>query len=298
MSSNQLFLKRFSSLAVCCLLFILCFFILSCERLSNFINSEERYVWRGARPEVILQTGEHPIWFQLTEDGPVHIESIEDAVLSSAFVPWPYALHIRFLHQREDELVMVVNRGGFLKVTPNEKPVPGIALYSFVNDLMKQYSTGGFVFYEDEPAALLYLDDRFMDSDLPPPETVTWSFNMESNTPFPIEIPALQLLEEDGWVADTLRTGSDGLTYYRVRSGSSVRMFRTNDLTQVGNEISVDVFFDLTQRQTNFPYSSLPDLPTGFFYTGIGFAGDSLFASWEEQQDYSIGAAGFMIIKY
>jgi len=292
MSNDKLFLKRFLPLVVCCLLFIV-----SCERLSNFINSEERYVWRGARPEVILQTGEHPIWFLLTEDGPVHIESVEDAVLTSAFVPWPHALHVRFLHQIDDELVMVVNRDGFFKITPNEKPVPGIALYRFTNELIRQYTAGGLVFYEDKPAALLYLDDRFMDSDLPHPDQVTWSFNMESNAPFPVQIPALQFLEEDGWIADTLRTGSDGFIYYRARKGASVRMFRTKDLSQAGNEISVDVFFDLTQRQTDFPYSSLPGLPQGFFYTGIGYAGDSLFASWEEQQDYSIGAAGFMIIK-
>lgn len=43
---------------------------------------------------------------------------------------------------------------------------------------------------------------------------------------------------------------------------------------------------------------SLPALPQGFVYTGVGPVGDSaLVVSWEEQQDLGIGAAGFMLIK-
>ncbi|MDR0602259.1 MAG: hypothetical protein LBG42_07740 [Treponema sp.] len=42
---------------------------------------------------------------------------------------------------------------------------------------------------------------------------------------------------------------------------------------------------------------SLPPLPEGFVYTGAGMDGDTLFASWEEQQDYNIGAAGFMAVR-
>ena len=42
---------------------------------------------------------------------------------------------------------------------------------------------------------------------------------------------------------------------------------------------------------------SLPPLPEGFVYSGIGLAGDTIVASWEEQDGYSIGAAGFMVLK-
>jgi hypothetical protein len=42
---------------------------------------------------------------------------------------------------------------------------------------------------------------------------------------------------------------------------------------------------------------SLPSLPEGFVYTGAGADGNTLFASWEEQRDYNIGAAGFMAIR-
>ena len=42
---------------------------------------------------------------------------------------------------------------------------------------------------------------------------------------------------------------------------------------------------------------SLPPLPDGFLYTWVGIAGDSLFACWEEQEEYNTGASGFMAIK-
>ena len=41
---------------------------------------------------------------------------------------------------------------------------------------------------------------------------------------------------------------------------------------------------------------ALPALPQGFSYTGAALAGDTLIATWEEQQGYSIGAAGFMAL--
>ena len=42
---------------------------------------------------------------------------------------------------------------------------------------------------------------------------------------------------------------------------------------------------------------SLPTLPEGFVYTGIGMVDDTVFAAWEEQVGFSIGAAGFMVIR-
>ena len=42
---------------------------------------------------------------------------------------------------------------------------------------------------------------------------------------------------------------------------------------------------------------SLPALPEGFVYTGTGMAGDTVIATWEEQNGFSIGAAGFTVLK-
>jgi hypothetical protein len=41
---------------------------------------------------------------------------------------------------------------------------------------------------------------------------------------------------------------------------------------------------------------SLPSLPEGFVYTGIGICENAIIAPWEEQDGYSIGAAGFMVV--
>ena len=41
---------------------------------------------------------------------------------------------------------------------------------------------------------------------------------------------------------------------------------------------------------------ALPKLPDGFFYTRIGYVGDTIIASWEEQEGLNVGAAGLMII--
>jgi hypothetical protein len=40
----------------------------------------------------------------------------------------------------------------------------------------------------------------------------------------------------------------------------------------------------------------LPRLPEGFVYTRLGVSGTVLIAAWEEQLEWNIGAAGFMVI--
>jgi hypothetical protein len=42
---------------------------------------------------------------------------------------------------------------------------------------------------------------------------------------------------------------------------------------------------------------TLPSLPPGFAYTAAAFCSGVLIAAWEEQEGYSIGAAGFMVIR-
>ena len=43
---------------------------------------------------------------------------------------------------------------------------------------------------------------------------------------------------------------------------------------------------------------SLPALPENFVYTGIVLIENAIVASWEEQQEAGIGAAGFMVMEY
>jgi hypothetical protein len=41
---------------------------------------------------------------------------------------------------------------------------------------------------------------------------------------------------------------------------------------------------------------ALPKIPSDFFYTGIAISDNTIIASWEEQQSYGVGAAGFVMI--
>jgi len=298
--NNQLRRKSHSSLFP---LFL--FIILSCSSTEEpSVSAPALINWSGAYPAAILKTGSNPLWFQLTEDGPVHISAIEDAAFTYALTPWPYALHISFIEETSDGIVMTVNRDGFLKLAANNQATPGLGLYRFSGgDFWKQYTVGGFVFYQGYHAAVLYLDNRFLETDAKVPKPRTWSFNMNSNNVFPLEIPALQVFPEaDNWDIDTLRLGSDGTFYFRAAKRKSanpeIKMFRTNNLSEgKAEEISTEVFFNSAPRKVEISHPSLPPLPEGFVYTGLGYTGENLFASWEEQEDFSIGAAGFVVIK-
>jgi len=282
--------------------------LLSCKRsvsekeISVADNNDTPVVYTGILPMAILQTGEYPLWFQLTENGPVYIETLEDAELT-AFVPWPYAFHISYMQENEDSLVMVINRDGYLNIAPNSPlSAEGIALYRFSGgELWQKYTTGGFVYYDGNPVTLLYKENRFLEINEPLPIIRTWTFNMDYDLTFPISIPVFDLFPiDEGWEIDTLRLDK-GFYYYRAakRSGASpsVKMFRTNSLSQQGEEISIDVFYNSFSQKKEFSHLSLPQLPEGYVYTNAGFVGDSLIAAWEEQDEFYIGVAGFMLIK-
>jgi len=279
----------------------LCSF-LSCTR-SEPAQSSSLINWSGAYPAAILQSGEHPLWFLLTEDGPVHITAVEDAAAIYALVPWPYALHIRFMNEKDGHIVMAVNRDGFLKLGPYKTGSHDLALYRFPAQAWQQYTVGGLVYFDDLPAAVIYHDRRFLISDTPSSWPRIWSFNMNSNIPFPADIPVLrQFPHEEGWDIDTLRLAENGFYYYRAARRNAlqpeVRIYRTASLAQDGQEISVEMFYNSAPRENIISHPSLPRLPEGFVYTGTGRTANSLFASWEEQEDYSIGAAGFVVIKH
>jgi len=258
-----------------------------------------------------LQPGEYPLWFQITEEGPVHIGtpgevshgSIEDADYSGGFIPWTHAVYITSMADNGDGIVMAVNRAGFIKL--KQEPA-GIALYYFSGgEIFNQHTVGGFVFYGDDPVVLIYSDDRFLDSvslSSFQPFYGTWSFNMNSNIPFPVEVPAFKFYpQSDNWIIDTLRKGDDDFFYYRAarrnNSRQEINTLRTANLSHSGVAVSLEVFHNSAPHKEIISHPSLPELPENFFYTGIIFTADSLAALWEEQIDFSIGAAGFVIIK-
>jgi len=272
---------------------VVCFFV-SCSR-----SSPENETANGALPAAVIMTGKVPLWFQLTEEGAVLLDTIEDAVNKTALTPWTLAPNAGLIREKEGSVYLAVNRFGFIKFTPYND---GIAIYGFPGgDLWRRYSIGGFVFHNNNPVALLYSDDRFQNSAAPLPVSRTWSFSMESNLPFTVNFRALDMFPaNEGWNVDTLRSGHDGLIYFRAvnRSGTEpqIRMLRTANLSDTGNNISAEAFFNSSPVKNTVFHSSLPPLPKGFVYTGIAKIKDSLFVTWEEKAGYSIGAAGFMLV--
>jgi hypothetical protein len=109
------------------------------------------------------------------------------------------------------------------------------------------------------------------------------------------------------WEAEVVRRGPDGFWYIRVRekgqAQNSTAYFRTGDLAIEGERISIDEWRNSDPRGSdstgaNFdagPFP-LPALPEGFAYSNVTLLGNVLVASWEEQFDAVIGAAGFMVM--
>jgi hypothetical protein len=334
----------------------------------------------SARPWAIVQAGEYPLWFQFGNAGPVPIETIEDACFSAAFVPWPHAPHVRFMLAQGDDLLMAVNQEGLIRFAPQGAGRMGLYRYSG-GDFWRQYTVGAFVLIDTLPAALLYRDDRFLDSDAPLPSPRLWTFDLSSTALKTLTLPALDIFApEDDWDIDALRRGGDDQWYFRASRKNAtrpeLRMFRSGDLIEEGTQVSLGTFQNTALPQplsaapeslremlnTAFAESgsgvaaivspefqmirsfaadkekeiifgfysgntdsqpggaflvaiqasgngwyiksapsvsrfSLPALPEGFYYTGICMVGDNIIASWEEQDEYSIGAAGFMVIR-
>ena len=375
----QLPMRRF------CLYVLLPCLLFSCSRqntveIATRTASEPPPAAPSVMPLAILQAGEYPLWFQFTDQGLVLIETIEDACYSAAFAPWPLAIHARFMLAHGEDLLMAVNRDGFIRLSPREGGQT--VLYRFSGgEFWQQYTVGACALLDTKPAALLYLDDRFFDSSAPLPSPRQWTFDPQTAGLIPFSLPLLDAFApEDGWDIDALRRGGDGNWYFRAvrKTGGQpeLRLFRSGDLGQESEPVSRGAFQNAALPEPlssapgplrdmlaavlvesgcgsaavvspEFPaarsfaadrekaamlcfYSgiqagpgnaflvaatpqggalytesgalsvrgfSLPPLPEGFQYTGIGVCGDTLCASWEEQLEYSIGASGFMAIR-
>jgi hypothetical protein len=190
------------------------------------------------------------------------------------------------------------------------QPEPDVALYRIPGDLYWQTYTVAALFpYHGRPALLFSRDDHFSEPAANPPEPPVLAPAEDFSGFTGLEIPALEDIPfAEGWEADLLRPGVDGYWYYRglrrINNGREIHYFRTRDLSQRGEGISAGVFRASqapaetgTEEENREGRRFLPILPEGFAYTGLAWLGDTLFASWEEQEDYNIGAAGFMAVK-
>jgi hypothetical protein len=215
-------------------------------------------------PLAVLRSGEYPLWFQLSDAGPLLLDSIDDACFSAALVPWPLAPHVRFVLARGNELLMAVNRDGFVRFAPwdagNGAADTGLFYFSG-GEFWRQYTVGAFVFVDEQPAALLYRDDRFLDSGAALPSPRLWTFDVFSAGLEALDIPALAPFPPDeGWDADTLRPGGDGFWYYRVvkKTGPQpeMRLFRAASLGESGQAASLGAFQNSALSE---PLAAAPD---------------------------------------
>ena len=255
----------------------------------------------------LLKTGLNPLWFELGPDGPGLIESPAAAALMP-FAPWPHARHITAIQEWDGFLVMPVNRDGFLVLgaAPETTDVGNtdIFLYRAAAGLWDSYTTESFFLWEDKPAILLYRNDFFTELSAPPINPQVYVLDKASAVPFAVFVPALESFPSGGpWETELVHPGPGGFWFYRMREKGKPQgetaYFRTPNLTEAGEKISAGEWRNSSrpdEKETDFSSFTLPALPEGFAYTGAAALGDVIAASWEEQQEASIGAAGFMVM--
>ena len=260
----------------------------------------------------MLRTGENPLWFELGPGGPELIQSPDQASLIP-YTPWPNARFVTGIQRWDGFLVMAINRDGFLVLglgettasAGNSDDTAAAVLYRVTgNGLWDPYTAESFFIWKDKPAVLLYRNDFFIETSASSLRPQVYFLDRSSAAPLGVSIPALEHFPSDGpWEAEVVRRGADGLWYYRMREKgkdqNETAYFRTRNLAEKGESISADEWWksNLPENPENIPSSSLPPLPEGFVYTGVALLGGILLASWEEQQEAGIGAAGFMVIK-
>jgi hypothetical protein len=193
----------------------------------------------GRSPLALLQSGENPLWFELGEQGPALIPSPEEAPLHP-FVPWPLTRRVAGILGREDRIILGINREGFLVFVPwAGGESGGIALYRIDNSpYWKDYSVESLFVFDSKAAAMLYRDDYFIDSSLPPPSPRVWALESDAGMRELIVEAFEGLPPEDGWDLEALRQGPDDRWYYRaIRKSGPLRgigYFRAGDLSLPG----------------------------------------------------------------
>ncbi|MDR2371435.1 MAG: hypothetical protein LBD71_08140, partial [Treponema sp.] len=145
-------------------LFMLFVFVVSCKPQKTeavFAPGPEA----GLPPFALLETGENPLWFELSPEGPRVIDAPGNASLAP-FVPWTTARHITgMLPGKAGGLVMAVNRGGFLLAGTYGAAgarVPELtALHRVEAPYWNDYTAVSFFLLNEKPAVLLSRDDFF-----------------------------------------------------------------------------------------------------------------------------------------
>jgi len=225
-------------------------------------SSAPFYAAAAAWPALaLLETGEHPLWFELGPHGPVHIQSPHAATLA-AYMPWPHARFVAEIMPWEGFLVMAVNQDGFFILRAETSMQSARAMLYRVADggFWAPYTIGSFFLWRDQPAALLYRNDFFTAIYPVSPQPQVFVLDKSSPVPLGAEVPALHdVFPGESWEAETLRRGPSGYWYFRMREKGSPRnrsaFFRARDLEGEGERISQAAWrsADLPQRPEQIP---------------------------------------------
>lgn len=239
------------------------------------------YAWHTM---AFLETGENPIWFELSEAGPVQIGSPASASLTP-FTPWPHSRHITGIMLWEGFLVMAVNTDGFLVLGPaipsgiTAASVAASAATNAVGTFGQQtprltqtalrrvaapeyeywtpYTIGSFFLWRDQPAVLLYRNDFFTSLYPESPRLPVFALDKSISVPIGVEVPALKYFPPGiNWEPETLWRGHSGYWYFRMREKGAflnrTAYFRSRDLERgEGGRIS----------QGHWRDSDLPESP-------------------------------------
>jgi hypothetical protein len=156
----------------------------------------------------------------------------------------------------EDRIILGINREGFLAFRPwAEEEGGGIALYRIDNSVYwKDYSVESLFFFDSTAAALLYRDDYFIDSSLPPPSPRVWGLDPNTGMKELILGAFEDLPPEDGWDLEALRQGPDDRWYYRaIRKSGSLRglgYFSAGDLSRPGEPSTREALRDASRPRS------------------------------------------------
>jgi hypothetical protein len=236
----------------CSTLLLLCGVFCACAPRTE--RAGEGAAAGAAGALAVLEAGENPLWFELTGTGPRQIAFPGEAGLSP-FSPWPLARHIRFILPLGDDLILGVNRDGFLRVSPL---APGrasetnkrVALYRRADaPYWGQYTLAALFPFEGRAAALLHRDDFFANPVSPLPSPRSFWLDPDSPEPQALEIPAFgDFPAGEGWDLDALRVIPGGLWYYRAVRKTGIQpeivYHRTGDLKLRGDAVSITAFQD------------------------------------------------------
>jgi hypothetical protein len=268
----------------------------------------------------VLRPGEAPLWFDASggsveagSGGPVlaggirAVDSPGQAELAP-FTPWPLARHAAAALVWEGALYLALNRDSMLVFLPLEGG--DLGLYRLTcGSYWESFTPGNLFLYRGRPSVFFFRDHIFAEPAAPPPDPPVLTLIPGvpgTPDPFarlePLELPALAgIPPAENWEVDILRPGADGLWYYRLirprNGGREARYFRASDLSGPGEEVDPGLYRSSQQEGPKPESFGLPPLPENFAYTHVVRLGDLIIAAWEEQQDYNIGAAGFMVLR-